>query len=168
MGCAQRLVWVVAAGLGLAGGGARAEVPRAVAVFPFQMVDTSGEKEDPGRPARLVAATAELAAALMATGQYRSVDLAPFAQKIGGLQSPDECGTCWAQVAKDAGARLEVLPTVHKVSTLISLMTIWVADVTTMKYVARVEGQIRGDTPEAYRRGIDFLVSQELMKKSAP
>ena len=68
-------------------------------------------------------------------------------------------------MAKKAGARLEVLPSVHKVSTLITLMTLWFADVTTMKYVARVEGQIRGDTDEAYARGIAFLVTQELGKQ---
>jgi hypothetical protein len=148
-----------------AAGTARAETARSVAVFPFQMVDTSGEPPDPARPSHLAAATAELAAVLVATGEYKTVDLAPFAPKIAGMQSPDECGTCWAQVAKDAGAQLEVLPSVHKVSTLITLMTIWVADVTTMHYVARVEGQIRGDTPEAYQRGIHFLVTQELTKK---
>jgi hypothetical protein len=169
MGCNTRLASVVAVGLVLAAGGAaQAGTPRSVAVFPFQIADTSGEPPDPARPSRLAAATAELAAVLASTGQYKAVDLAPFAPKIAVLQSPDECGTCWAQVAKDAGAQLEVLPSVHKVSTLITLMTIWVADVTTMKYVARVEGQIRGDTPEAYQRGIQFLVTQELTKKLPP
>jgi hypothetical protein len=54
---------------------------------------------------------------------------------------------------------------VQKVSVLISQMTMWVADVKTMKYTRLVQGQIRGDTAEAYTRGIDFLVHAELLKK---
>jgi len=41
----------------------------------------------------------------------------------------------------------------------------WFADVQTMKYSRLVQGQIRGDTAEAYTRGIDFLVHGELLKK---
>ena len=142
-----------------------ADAPAKIAVFPFVIVDTSGEGVHPGQADRVTTATSLLAKTLKQTGRYEPVDLAPFAREIAALQRPDECGECWAAVAKKAGARLEVLPSVHKVSTLITLMTLWFADVTTMQYVARVEGQIRGDTDEAYARGINFLVTQELDKK---
>jgi len=142
-----------------------AQPAKPVAVFPFQMMDSSGEGAPQGREARLRAATAELARALQASGRYRAVDLSARAVDIGKLQSPEECGECWAKLAAGAGATLEVLPSVHKVSTLITLMAIWVADVHSMKYVAHVEGQIRGDTAEAYTRGIDFLVREELLGK---
>ena len=142
---------------------ARAD-PAPVAVFPFQLLDTSGEGSSPAQAARLAEATRQLAAVLRQTGRYVPVDLTAKAGQIAGLQPPDECGGCWAKVAKSAGATLMVLPSVHKVSTLISLMTLWFADVDTMKYTARVSGQIRGDTIDAYDRGIDFLVTQELDK----
>ena len=142
-----------------------AEAPAKIAVFPFDILDTSGEGARPGQEDRAATATALLAKTLKATGRYEPVDLGSFAKEVASLQRPDECGECWAAVAKKAGARLEVLPSVHKVSTLITLMTLWFADVTTMQYVARVEGQIRGDTDEAYARGIAFLVTQELGKK---
>ena len=135
-----------------------------IAVFPFEVVDTSGERDQAGRAGRVQRATALLADSLKQSGLYAPVDLSPYAAEIAALQSPDECGACWAAVAKKAGARLEVLPSVHKVSTLITLMTLWFADVGTMKYVAHVEGQIRGDTDEAYARGIRFLVTEELPK----
>ena len=112
----------------------------------------------------MAAATRQLAETLRQTGRYVPVDLGPRAAEIAGLQRPDECGECWAKVAREAGAQIEVIPTVHKVSTLITLMTLWFADVHTMKYVAKVEGQIRGDSTEAYTRGITFLVTQELAK----
>ena len=142
-----------------------AELPARIAVFPFEIVDTSGEGPRPGQADRVATATNLLAKTLKATGHYEPVDLGPFAKEIAGLQRPDECGECWATVARRSGASLEVLPSVHKVSTLITLMTLWFADVNTMKYVARVEGQIRGDTDEAYARGINFLVTQELSAK---
>ncbi len=151
-----------AAMLVLYAGAARAAPPVKIAVFPFQLMDSSGEGASPGRAERLSAATHQLANALRNTGRYTPVDMTPFASQIAALQSPEECGECWAKVAQQAGASAEVLPNVHKVSTLISLMTLWFADVTTMRYIARVQGQIRGDTPEAYTRGIDFLVGQEL------
>ena len=143
---------------------AGAAEPVPIAVFPFDILDTSGEAAHPDQAGRVARATQLLAATLKRTGRYAPVDLAPYTQRIAGLQRPDECGQCWADVARQAGASQEVLPSVHKVSTLITLMTLWFADIRTMKYVARVEGQIRGDTDEAYARGIAFLVTQELDK----
>ena len=141
-----------------------ASEPARIAVFPFEIFDTSGEDAKIS-PDRVATATSLLARTLHDTGHYAPVDLAPYAQEIAGLQRPDECGQCWAAVARRAGATLEVLPSVHKVSTLITLMTLWFADLHTMQYVAHVEGQIRGDTDEAYARGIAFLVTQELGKQ---
>ncbi len=155
----------LAAVLACLGSTAAAQAPARIAVFPFDILDTSGEGVRPGQADRITTATTMLANTLKSTGRYDPVDLARFAKEIAGLQRPDECGQCWAAVAKKAGAQYEVLPSVHKVSTLITLMTLWFADVNTMHYVARVEGQIRGDTDEAYARGITFLVTQELGKQ---
>jgi hypothetical protein len=152
------------AGLCLLSAAARADQPVRIAVFPFQIDDTSGEGAHPGQAGRVATATALLADALKRTGRYDPVDLAPYAREIAALQRPDECGACWAAVARKAGAAQEVLPSVHKVSTLITLMTLWFADLRSMRYVARVEGQIRGDTDEAYARGIHFLITEELGK----
>jgi hypothetical protein len=135
-----------------------------VAVFPFTIQDSSGAPAT-GQAARLAAATALLGDVLRRSGRYEIVDLGPYQARIAALQPPDECGECWAQLAAKAGASLEFLPSVQKVSVLISQMTIWVADVKSMKYVAHVQGQIRGDTTEAYTRGVEFLIEDEFLKK---
>jgi hypothetical protein len=135
-----------------------------IAVFPFTINDTSGSPA-PGQKERLETATKELSETLAATGQYKPIDMSPYAKEIAALQPPDECGECWAAVARKAGAVMEVLPSVQKVSVLISQMTMWIANVQTMKYSRLVQGQIRGDTAEAYTRGIDFLVHAEWMGK---
>jgi hypothetical protein len=134
---------------------AAAAEPVPIAVFPFTIRDTSGVTA-PGQAERLQAATKELEQTLAATGQYKPID---------SMQPPDECGECWAALARKAGASVEVLPSVQKVSVLISQMTMWFANVKTMQYEHHVQGQIRGDTTEAYTRGIDFLVNKELEKK---
>jgi hypothetical protein len=143
---------------------ALAETPIPIAVFPFSIQDTSGTSKA-GQTERLAAATTLLAQTLRETGRYKPVDLAPYAKEIAALQPPDECGECWAAVARRAGAAEMVLPSVQMVSVLISQMTFWVADVHSMQYVHHIQGQIRGDTSEAYTRGIQFLVNDELMKK---
>ncbi len=137
--------------------------PVPIAVFPFTIRDTSGV-DAPGQAQRLQAATKELAASLAATGHYKPIDMAPYAKEMDAMQPPDECGECWAALARKAGATVEVLPSVQKISVLISQMTMWFADVQTMKYQHHIQGQIRGDTSEAYTRGIDFLINKELMK----
>ena len=149
-----------------AAGSALADGPQPIAVFPFTIQDTSGSPA-PGQQERLEHATKELSDTLAASGLYKPVNLSPYAKEIAALQPPDECGECWAALAKKAGATIEVIPSVQKVSVLISQMTMWFADVQTMKYTRHVQGQIRGDTAEAYTRGIDFLVNKELLKKKS-
>jgi len=145
---------------------ARAQEPIPTAVFPFELADTSGEGAKPGQDERLALATHTLVQALDASGKYRDVDLAPFAAEIKATEPRYRCADCWAAVAHDAGARLAVIPSVHKVSTLVSTMSIWIADLKTMRYIAHVQGQIRGDTDEAYVRGVRFLVENELLGRS--
>jgi len=51
---------------------------------------------------------------------------------------------------------------VHKVSSLISSMDIWIIDASSGAGVAHLGGQIRGDTAEAYEHGVRFLVRNRL------
>ena len=129
------------------------------AVFPFELLDTSGEGEKPGQPERLAMATRELADVLAQSGRYQPINLAPFAAEVAATQPRYACGDCWLAVARKAGAAFAV----HKVSTLVSIMDIRIADVQRGKYIAAARGQIRGDNDIAYRRGVDFLVRERLL-----
>ncbi len=145
---------------------ARAQAPIPTAVFPFELADTSGEGVKPGQDERLALATHILVEVLDASGKYRDVDLTPFAAEAKATEPRYRCSDCWAAVARRAGAALAVIPSVHKVSTLVLVMSIWVADLKTMRWIAHVQGQIRGDTDEAYARGVRFLVTNEFLDKS--
>ncbi len=144
---------------------ARAQAPRAVAVFPVELWDTSGEGRKPGQAERLALATATLARLLEETGRYRSIDLAPFAEKVAATEPRYNCNGCWRPVAREAGAETAVLAIVHKVSTLISSVDIFVADVPAGTYIAHAQGQFRGDDDRAYVRAFEFLVRQRLSPK---
>jgi hypothetical protein len=139
-----------------------ADEPRPTAVFPVELADTSGEGPKPGQPERLELATDTLVQALERTGRYRAVDLAPFAEAVAATAPRYDCAGCWLEVARESGAELAVIAVVHKVSTLVSTVSIWVADLETDTYVARAQGQLRGETDTAYVRAIDFLVDGQL------
>jgi uncharacterized protein DUF2380 len=140
----------------------QASEPRATAVFPVELWDTSGEGAKPSQAERLRLATNKLSELLEHTGRYRSVDLSRFTARIAATEPRYNCNECWRDVARDAGAELAVLAIVHKVSTLISSIDLFVADLATGKYIAHADAQFRGDDDRAYLRAFEFLVNQRL------
>jgi hypothetical protein len=140
-----------------------AQEPRTVAVFPVELWDTSGEGAKPGQPERLELATRTLARLLEESGRYRSIDLEPFAERLAATEPRYSCNGCWRPVAREASAETAVLAVVHKVSTLISTVDIFIADLRTDSYIAHAQGQFRGDDDRAYVRAFEFLVKQRLV-----
>ena len=136
--------------------------PAATAIFPFEIYDTSGEPPQPDRADRLAMATRVLSEALEKTGRFSPVDLGPFSAEIAAIAPRYQCGDCFLPVARGAGAAFAVLPVVHKVSSLITSMDIWIIDAASGAPVAHLGGQIRGDTLEAYEHGVRFLVRDRL------
>jgi hypothetical protein len=144
---------------------ALASAPRATAIFPVELWDTSGEGAKPGQAERLKLAITKLTELLEHTGLYRSVDLSTFAARIAATEPRYNCNGCWRGVARDAGADLAVLAVVHKVSTLISSVDLYIADVASGEYIAHVDAQFRGDDDRAYVRAFEFLVNERLARK---
>src|ERR1700722_8963812 len=100
----------------------------ATAIFPFEIYDTSGEPARPDLTERLAMATRVLSEALEKTGRYAPVDLAPFSADVAASAPRYQCGDCFLPIARRAGAAFAVVPVVHKVSSLISSMDIWILD----------------------------------------
>ena len=134
----------------------------ATAIFPFEIYDTSGEPPRPDLTERLAMATRVLSELLEKTGHYSPVDLGPLSAEVTATSPRYRCGDCFLPVARKAGAAYAVVPVVHKVSSLISSMDIWILDVSSGASVAHLGGQIRGDTAEAYEHGVRFLVRNRL------
>lgn len=142
-----------------------ANEPKATAIFPVELWDTSGEGIKPGQTERLKLTTEKLAELLEHTGRYRSLDLSALAARVAATEPRYTCNGCWLGVARDAGADLAVLAVVHKVSTLVSSVDLYVADVKSGEYIAHVDAQFRGDDDRAYFRAFEFLVNERLDHK---
>jgi hypothetical protein len=138
------------------------------AIFPFEVYDTSGEARRPDLNERLAMATRVLSEALEKTGRYSAVDLGPFSAEITASAPRYQCGDCFLPIARKAGATVAVVPVVHKVSSLISSMDIWIIDASSGAGIAHLGGQIRGDTAEAYEHGVRFLVRNRLPDENPP
>jgi hypothetical protein len=158
-----RISAVVVCILTLTGAAAAAPV---TAIFPFEIYDTSGEPPQPDLTERLAMATRVLSEALEKTGRYTAVDLGPLGADVAATSPRYRCGDCFLPVARKAGAAYAVVSVVHKVSSLISSMDIWIVDASSGASAAHLNGQIRGDTPEAYEHGVRFLVRNRLPEQS--
>jgi Protein of unknown function (DUF2380) len=139
---------------------------RSVAVFDFELIDTSleGELNGPRRDeqVRLANTSDRLRQRLAESGQFVVIDIAPVAAqaRANNLQA---CGGCDTRLAKTIGAELAVTGTVQKVSNLILNMSIYIRDVQSGQPVAAMTADLRGNTDESWSRTLDWLVRNRLL-----
>ncbi len=151
-------------GMVVAGGDAAAAEPK-VAVFDFELVDTSLEGATYGPRAdqqtRLVQITDQLRDRL-ASGRVAVVDIAPVAAqaKATNLRT---CDGCDADFANQLGADFAVIGWVQKVSNLILNMNIMVRDAKTARVTSLKSVDMRGNTDESWSRAVDWLVRNDLL-----
>ena len=136
-----------------------------VAVFGFELMDSSLDGEMLGankdEQARLQALAPRVAAFLKDKRGYAPVDLSAMAGQAGhsNLQN---CGNCDIKMAQSAGADLAVTGTVQKVSNLILNVNLYVRDVATGKMIAAGSADIRSNTDDSWRRGLDWLMKTRI------
>ena len=139
---------------------------RAVAVFEFELIDSSLEGEIKGaradEQARIARVSDQLRSRLRESGRFSVIDLAPVAAdaRASNLQA---CGGCDTQLALRLGAELAVTGTVQKVSNLILNMNIYVREVHTGKLIAAMSADMRGNTDESWSRALEWLVRNRLL-----
>ena len=56
---------------------------------------------------------------------------------------------------------------VHKISTLISSLHVWLLDVETQQIIRQGAVSLRGDTEEAWRRAVSFLLRRGILSEDA-
>jgi Protein of unknown function (DUF2380) len=155
----------IALGLALLSPDASASAPK-VAVFDFELVDTSLEGAANGpradEAARLSKLGVELRHRLIATGRIDVVDIAPVAAQAhaSNLQA---CGGCDASFARELGARLSITGWVQKVSNLILNVNIVVRDADSGRVISGKSVDMRGNTDESWSRALDWLVRNYLL-----
>ncbi len=136
-----------------------------IAVFEFEIIRSNviaGVPENREAEAlRLAMIGARLRAQLSASGQFDLVDIAPVAAKAAAANLRS-CGGCADDFAKELGAAYAVTGMVQKVSELILNINVYVRDAATSKLVAGASVDLRGNTDESWRRGIDYLYKNVL------
>lgn len=144
-------------------------VPLKAAVFNFELVDTSHEGALAGKradeTARLGLLDSILAERLAASGRYKPVDLTPAngaIEKAGGEMT--SCNGCAEDIAKTLGADVAVIGWVQKVSNLILNINVEIREAGTGKVMQRVSADIRGNTDESWRRGLEWLLKNRILR----
>jgi hypothetical protein len=139
---------------------------RKIAVFDFELIDTSlqGEVDGPRKDEneRLARAAEQLRHALAESGQFQVLDIAPVtdAAHNSNLQA---CGGCDVKLAEQLGADLAVTGVVQKVSNLILNMNIYLRDVHSGKAVAVMSADLRGNTDESWTRTMGWLIRNRVL-----
>ncbi|WP_020179266.1 DUF2380 domain-containing protein [Methylopila sp. M107] len=140
--------------------------PRAIAVFPIKLLDTSAEPADQrsAHDQRLVAMAANLARDLGAPDAF-GASVVIRASEVSAA-CPTETPDCLAALAKQKGARYALFAVVHKSSTLIMQLFARVISLDDGRAALTRDLNFRGDTDESWRRAEDFLAAQ--IKAEAP
>jgi hypothetical protein len=136
------------------------------AVFPAVFVNSSPQPTAPEETARVQRMDESLRQALAESGAFQPVDLAPLAADLAKVRDIHDCNGCEIELAKKAGAKLAVVAWAQKVSNLILNLNIRIADVETGRIVTGGSVDIRGDTDDAWARGLKFLLKDYVFRDS--
>lgn len=141
------------------------EAPIRVAVFDFELIDTSLDGAilgpDKAETARLTKLGGRLRTAFSEAHGYRLVDIAPVEAEAKS-RNLDGCNACAVDLAKRIGADWAVTGTVQKVSNLILNINVYVRRVETGAMIQAMSADIRGNTDLSWQRGLDWLIAHRL------
>lgn len=140
-----------------------AETPQRVAFFGILLIDTSLGGSVLEEHRRVAAMEARLVEAMTESGRYVFVDTAPVAGKAGLYANLAHCNGCDSSLAAELGADLALTGEVQKTSNLILSISIYIRDTSTRQLVGGGSADIRGNTDENWRRGIDFILRYRIL-----
>lgn len=140
---------------------AGAEERRTLVVFDFELINTSLEADRPDEVQRLAMLNGTLRDRLAALGRFRLVDPAPLRERIAKAPELRNCNGCDLDFGRELGADIVATGTVQKVSNLILNINLVLKDVATGAAVSGGSVDIRGNTDESWRRGLDQLLRRQ-------
>lgn len=135
-----------------------------LALFPFELINTSMEPTRPEELARLQAAAPLVQKRLEEAG-YVLVDVAPVAAAAEQAAPLKDCNGCELKLARELGAELAALGWVQKVSNLILNVNLQIREVATGRLVKAGSVDIRGNTDESWRRGFVYLMDRRILRR---
>jgi hypothetical protein len=143
------------------------ELP-SLAVLPFELIDEQHELAPAHvEYARLPVITRQLSDALQSNGLYRVLDTGaarPMIDDLAARQNLRDCNGCELDIGKALKADRVLVGWVQKVSNLILNINIRIEDVSSGATVLQKSVDIRGNTDDSWRRGVDALVRDMVEK----
>jgi Protein of unknown function (DUF2380) len=144
--------------------------PVRVAIFDFEMIDTSLDGEmkgtSPEEKARLAKLAPVLREKLASSGRYLVVDTEAVGERARA-QNLQACGGCDATLAREVGAAVALTGTVQKVSNLILNLNIYLRDAKDDRLLQSMSADFRGNTDESWSRALSYLVRNKLLAEAA-
>lgn len=157
----------VLAGIAAVAGGPALAAPQKIAIFNFQLIDTSlaGEKNGPNanEGKRIAAISDQLRGLVAKSGKYDVVDVKPV-EADAEKANLSTCNGCDATLAKKLGADLALVGTVQKVSELILNVNLYVRDANSGKLIGAMSADMRGNTDESWSHTLSWLVRNRLLQ----
>ena len=138
-----------------------AQAAQKLAVFDYEMINTSLEATRPDEAARLAKLAADTRAAYAERG-FEIVDVAPVARDIASLPSLVDCNGCQVDLGRKLGADYVAVGWIQKVSNLILNMNLRVNEVATGKLYQRGSADLRGNTGESWDRTLAYLLKNRI------
>jgi Protein of unknown function (DUF2380) len=159
---ATTLIAALVVAIGLRATAVAADPPR-VAFFGFSLINTSLEPTKPEEEARLHLLDNLLREKLATSGRFTIVEIPSELQnKTARGADIRDCNGCQRDYAKRANADWAAWGTVQKVSNLILNINLYMEDAATGKLTFVKSVDIRGNTDESWRRGLDYMLQHYL------
>jgi len=134
-----------------------------VAFFGFELINTSLEPTNAVEERRVAMLDDLFREKLGASGRFTIVAIPPDVQKeIASGPAIQNCNGCERDIAQRISANLAAWGTVQKVSNLILNINVYMEDAQTGKLEFVKSVDIRGNTDESWRRGLDYMLRHYL------
>jgi hypothetical protein len=141
------------------------DVPR-IAFFGFEFINSSLEPTAQAEVKRIRLLDDTLRQKLAASGRFEIVDIPPdMTREIISGPAISNCNGCQRGFAQRVGANWAAWGEVQKVSNLILNINVYMEDANSGKMEFARSVDIRGNTDESWRRGLDYLLRNYLFRE---
>src|SRR5262245_58567304 len=140
-----------------------------VAFFGFHLINTSLELNTAAEHIRIHQLDELFRQRVDASDRFKIIAIPPDVQKdVAAGPAISDCNGCGRDLAKRMDADWAAWGTVQKVSNLILNINVYMEDVQTGKPYFAKSVDIRGNTDESWRRGLDYMLRHYLLKEPGP
>ena len=137
-----------------------------IAFFGFQLINTSVESNTAAEDRRILQLDELFRQKLDASDRFEILAIPPDVQKeVAAGPAVSDCNGCGRDFAKRIDADQVAWGTVQKVSNLILNINVYIEDVRTGKPYFTKSVDIRGNTDESWRRGLDYMLRHYLLSE---